>query len=139
MTKAKSTEMTVSQAASVAATTGYVAPAFKVKQVLTLPHLKMAEGEPILVTILSMPYEGEEIENDVYEGRPTMIRVRDVTDGVEKELMLKKVLESEFTKKLGNGKDFPDIQGRSFAIVDCGIAEGKRYRTYGVSEIELED
>lgn len=129
-----SNDLTISQKAAVS--TGYVAPAFTVKEVVTTPFLKMEEGQPYMVTFLTAPYEGEKLENDVYDGVPTMVRVRDLSDGVEKEMMLKSVLLSEL-EKLQERDKAKDLIDRSFVIVDCGVAEGKRYRTYGITEVEL--
>lgn len=131
-----SNELTVSQQASVATVGAYEMPEFKVKEVITTPLLKMEVGEPVMVTILTAPYDGQEIKDSKFEGTPTMIRVRDLRDGQEKELMLKTVLKKELDALQGRDKA-KDLIGRSFVLVDAGIREGKDYRTYGITEIEL--
>lgn len=132
----ESTEMTVSQQASVASVTGYQMPEFTVKEVITTPLLKMEVGVPVMVTILTAPYEGQQIEGQKFDGVPTMVRVRDLQDGQEKELMLKTVLKKEL-EDLQKRDKAKDLIGRSFVLCDAGIREGKDYRTYGITEIEL--
>lgn len=155
MTKKKtaetSTEMTVSERASAIAgnNPGFDMSKFKVKEVITIPLLKPVLDRPFGVQIVSDFYEGREIDDSRFKqfGRPTMIRVVDLSDGVEKEMMVQSVLMSTLTDYCGEGEGtIAGLKDRFFVLSkekkqttlkDDGEEEQKRYNKWSVAEIEL--
>ena len=127
MTKKKtaetSTEMTVSERASAIAgnNPGFDMSKFKVKEVITIPLLKPVLDRPFGVQIVSDFYEGREIDDSRFKqfGRPTMIRVVDLSDGVEKEMMVQSVLMSTLTDYCGEGEaSYAQIANSRFSTFD---------------------
>ena len=112
--------------------------AVKVVKVVTLPLLKMADGETVYIVPLASIYKGKELKgaNTDASGKKMepadLLNVYDLVGDRPAQLIvnavLKSTLEEEYPKQT--------YVRRAFRIVRSAKAN-KRYKTYSIDEIEL--
>lgn len=128
-----------SAVAAVSAPAGFVP---KVKSVLTLPLLKMKEGQPCYIRFTAPIFLGKAIAEELAKPEaerkppPYMANVVDMTTGELVQIMLGKVLKGIIEENCEN----QTYVGRGFAIVQMETKRGRggnNYHTYRVEEIEV--
>lgn len=106
---------------------------FKVKRPITLPQLKLVEEQPIYVRMESMIYQGKEVPDSDMDA-PLLVKVTNLETGELQEVVVGSVLNSVLTEDMEDS-----YEGLCFMITMHTKADGKRYRTYTIAEIEDPD
>jgi len=108
----------------------------KVVRNVTIPLLKMADGDTVHVTFKGEIFKGKELktskEGEAKMAAADLANVVDLTDGGLKQIIVNAVLKSTMEE------EYPKAAyvGKSFRITRAG-KEGKRYKTYTIDEIAL--
>lgn len=100
---------------------------------VTLPLLKQADDHDYYIVVSSPIFQGKEVvqkKGETEMSAANLMRVIDLTDGEEKEMIANTVLVSTLTEEYGD-----DYVNRAFKIRRSKV-EGKRYKSYSVVEIE---
>jgi hypothetical protein len=112
----------------------------KVVKNVTLPLLKMKDdGTSYYVKIITEIYAGKDnktgkqAEGDATQKVPDLIQVIDLETGEEKELIVFAVLKAELEEQYPEGS----YKGRCFRLQKFAKADGKKYSTAQIAEIEL--
>lgn len=109
---------------------------FKRKQAVILPQLKLQDDVPVHVQIVSPIYLGKEIkESNGETSQADLMRVVDMTTGEECQMIVGTILKASLEES------FPEsgYVDKCFEITRHAKAEGKRYKTYALYEIEADE
>lgn len=106
--------------------------AFKAKQV-TRSVIPQRDGQTLFVSIDGLPYEGKPLANGKKDMAPaTLVNVTDLSTGELGLLIVNKVLAGQLEELYPKG----GFVGKSFAITMKPAADGKRYKTFVLYELE---
>ena len=109
---------------------------FKLKKLVTVPHLKHEEGMIVGIKITGKIYTGKDLKpakGDAPKEKPAQIApVINLADGNPYTYIFAAVVESNLNEMYP--KD--TYVGKSFAIMKGPKAIGKRYHQYGIMEID---
>ena len=114
---------------------------FKFKKVksVTVPVLKLLSDQPVYIRVQSRMEVSKQIENKKAGVKPmdpaTVLHVVDLSTGEEAILIVGKVLEGVFNETYADGS----YVGKDFEIVNHGKRGDKKYNTYSVAQIEVEE
>lgn len=106
-----------------------------VVQNVTLPLLKQEDEKPIYFAVQSKIFQGKEVaqkKGETVMEPADLMRIVDLTDGEEKEIIANSVLKSTLTENY-EGESYV---GKAFRVIRHAKAQGKRYHTYSIAEIE---
>lgn len=115
---------------------------FKVKSHVTLPLLKILPEKPLYVKIEGAIFKAKEQagarkqtapDGTPMQQPPELAHVIDLTSGEHAQIIIGTVLGTELRETYPNDA----YVGKSFEIVQHKV-QGKRYATYGITEIEVE-
>ncbi len=108
---------------------------FKVKKLLTVPVLKLPEGQARHIKITGVMHEGkpQKAKGDEPAKAPaTLVNCVNLEDGAECQIIVSAVVKSVLTEEYpGDG-----YVGKCFKITKQGRSAGKSYNSYDIKEIE---
>lgn len=112
---------------------------FRVVKHVTRPLLKITDNKQYYIMFENPLKQAEQVKNPKTgaDGNvvppPFIIDVLNLEDGISMQMVANEVLKSELEKQ------YPDATyvGKYFEIVKNTRAEGKRYNTFGITELEL--
>jgi len=111
---------------------------FRVVRHVTRPLLKLVDNTPTYVLIDEAMKQAEPIKGRTQKGvdgnplpPPFIVAVTDLSDGSQKQMVCNEVLKSELDKQYPNDT----YVGKYFELIKNTKAEGKRYNTFGITEL----
>lgn len=118
---------------------------FRVKKHVTVPQLKLVTGTPVYVKVLGEIFKAKELTGEAGRKQkdesgnpvapPDLMRVLNLEDGVECEMIVNTVLGTELKDTYpSNG-----YIGLCFEFQRNARGQGKRYDTFAIAEIEIEE
>ena len=109
----------------------------KIKRQVVLPLLSMKNGDKAILKINKPFYVGKVIEGATIKKAADLAEVTNIETGQLMTMIVSKVLFSTITEDEVYAKN--GYVGKIFAIERVAPKEGKKYPTFGVVEVEIED